>query len=139
MNVIPGVKQTNRGDLDPFTTPFFNASAFPAPAPFTFGNEPRTLASARTFGERGENFTLGKKTNIIGERTVIDFRAEFFNIFNRHILQQPGGPGGFGPQLGTPFSCILYYPNGQDICQRLWCDQQCERARTIQFGLKIEY
>src|SRR5205814_9073782 len=79
VNVIPGVKQTNRGDLDPFTTPFFNASAFAAPALFTFVNEPRTLASARTFGGRNENFTLGKKTNIVGERATVDFRAEFFN------------------------------------------------------------
>ena len=104
VNVIPGVTQRNGRDLNPFTTPFFNAAAFSAPDPLTFGNEPRTLGSARTFGDRGEDITFGKKTNIIGERMVIDFRAEFFNIFNRHILQQPGGPGGFGPQLGTPFS-----------------------------------
>ena len=139
VNVIPGVKQTNRGDLDPFTTPFFNAGAFAAPASLTFGNEPRTLASARTFGGRNENFTLGKKTNIIGERAVIDFRAEFFNIFNRHVLQQPGGAGGFGPQLGTPFVPASYTPTGQAFASGFGAVSQASGPRTIQFGLKIEY
>ena len=139
VNVISGVRQTNGGDLNPFTTPFFNASAFSAPAPFTFGDEPRTLASARTFGGRNENFTIGKKTNIVGERAVIDFRAEFFNIFNRHILQQPGGPGGFGPQLGTPFVAADTGPNPQAFASGFGAITQASGPRTIQFGLKIEY
>ena len=140
VNVIPGVTQRNGRDLNPFTTPFFNAAAFSAPDPLTFGNEPRTLGSARTFGDRGEDITIGKKTNIIGERMVIDFRAEFFNIFNRHILQQPGGPGGFGPQLGSPFVPANTGPNPQAFVQRIWRGyQQASGPRTIQFGLKIEY
>jgi hypothetical protein len=139
VNVIPGVKETNRGDVNPFTTPFFNASAFSAPAPLTFGDEPRTLASARTFGGRNENITIGKKTNIVGERATIDFRAEFFNIFNRHILQQPGGPGGFGPKLDTPFVPASYTPNGQAFASGFGAISSASGPRTIQFGLKIEY
>jgi Carboxypeptidase regulatory-like domain len=141
VNVIPGVTQRNGRDLNPFTTPFFNAAAFSAPADFTFGNEPRTLGSARSFGDRGEDITIGKKTNIIGERMVIDFRAEFFNIFNRHILQQPGGPGGFGPLLGTPFS--RPDPNNPNCPGPFACGfgsiSSASGPRTIQFGLKIEY
>jgi hypothetical protein len=139
VNIVSGVKQANGRDLNPFTTPFFNANAFSAPAPFTFGNEPRTLSSARSFGGRNEDITIGKKTNIIGERAVIDFRAEFFNIFNRHILQQPGGPGGFATQLGSPF-----VPANTPGCQQAFaCGfgavTQASGARAIQFGLKIEY
>lgn len=139
VNVIPGVKQSNDRDLNPFTTPFFNANAFSAPAPFTFGNEPRTLASARAFGGRNEDFTIGKTTKIAGERALLDFRAEFFNIFNRHILQQPGGPGGFATQLGTPFA-----PADSAGCQQAFaCGfgaiANASGPRTIQFGLKIEY
>ena len=140
-NVIPGVKQTNGSDLNPFTTPFFNAAAFSAPAPFTFGNEPRSLDSARAFGGRNENITIGKKTNIIGERAVIDFRAEFFNIFNRHILQQPGGPSGFATTLGSP----PFAPagSGPDCPGPFACGfgaiNQSSGPRTIQFGLKITY
>jgi len=139
VNVIPGVRQTNGRDLNPFTTPFFNASAFSAPAPLTFGDEPRTLASARTFGGRNENITIGKRTNIVGDRAVVDFRAEFFNIFNRHILQQPGGPGGFGPQLGTPFAPASYTPTGQAFASGFGAISSASGPRTIQFGLKIEY
>jgi hypothetical protein len=141
VNVIPGVTQRNGRDLNPFTTPFFNSAAFSAPDPLTFGNEPRTLGSARTFGDRGEDITFGKKTNIIGERMVIDFRAEFFNIFNRHILQQPGGPGGFGPQLNSPFT--LPDPNNSGCPGPFACGfgsiSSASGPRTIQFGLKIEY
>ncbi len=61
VNIVPGVKQSNGRDLNPLTTPFFNSAAFAAPAPFTFGNEPRTLASARAFGGRDEDITIGKK------------------------------------------------------------------------------
>jgi hypothetical protein len=137
--VISGVTQRNGRDLNPFTTPFFNSAAFSAPADFTFGNEPRTLGSARTFGDRGEDITFGKKTNIIGERMVIDLRAEFFNIFNRHILQQPGGPGGFGPQLGSPFVPAYTGPNPQAFASGFGAVSQASGPRTIQFGLKIEY
>jgi hypothetical protein len=138
VNVIPGVQETNGRDLNPLTTPFFIANAFSAPAPFTFGNEPRTLASARAFGLRNEDITLGKKTKLT-ERAVIDFRAAFFNIFNRHILQQPGGPGGFATQLGTPF-----VPADTSGCQQAFaCGfgaiTTSTGPRTIQFGLKIEY
>jgi hypothetical protein len=138
VNVVPGVQQTNGRGLNPLTTPFFNANAFAAPDPFTFGNEPRTLASARTFGGRNEDITIGKKTRI-GERGVIDFRAEFFDIFNRHIYQQPGGSGGFATQLGTPFA-----PANTPGCQQAFaCGfgaiTNASGPRAIQFGLKIEY
>ncbi len=139
VNVIPGVRQMNGRDLNPFTTPFFNPAAFSAPAPFTFGNEPRTLGSARTFGDRGEDITIGKKTNIIGERMVVDFRAEFFNIFNRHILQQPGGPGGFGPQLNTPYSPAYTTGCPGPFACGFGSISSASGPRAIQFGLKIEY
>ena len=138
VNVIPGVKQVNGRDLNPFTTPFFNANAFAAPAPLTFGNEPRTLASARTFGGRNEDITIGKKTRIT-ERGVVDFRASFFNIFNRHILQQPGGPGGFGAQLGSAFVPADTGPNPQAFASGFGAISSASGPRTIQFGLKIEY
>jgi hypothetical protein len=94
------------------------------------------LASARTYGGRNENITIGKKTNIIGERAVIDFRAEFFNIFNRHILTSPSGGG---PQINSPFE-----PAGGPNCPGPFaCGfgaiSNSSGPRTIQFGLKISY
>jgi len=136
VNVISGVNETNKSNLNPSTTPFWNPSAFIVAAPFTFGNEPRSLASARTFGGRNEDFTLGKRTRIVGEKANIDFRASFFNVFNRHIYSAPSG---FAPNLATPFQ-----PVGSPGCPGpLACGfgavTDSSGPRTIQFGLKIEY
>jgi hypothetical protein len=58
VNVIPGVNQTNKSHFDPFTTPFWNPAAFSAAGPLTFGDEARSLAAARGFASRDEDFTL---------------------------------------------------------------------------------
>lgn len=136
VNVIPGVKQTNPSDLNPFTTSFYNANAFSVPAPFTFGNEPRSLASARDFGGRDEDITIGKKTAILGEKAVLDFRAEFFNIFNRHILQAPGG---FATPLGTPFQAAGTAGCPGPFACGFGAISNSSGPRTIQFGLKVSY
>lgn len=136
VNVVPGVKETNKSNFDPSSTPFWNPAAFTVPDPLTFGNEPRSLAAARTFGGRNEDVTLGKKTRLFGEKGSVDFRASFFNIFNRHIYSAPGG---FSPNLATPFT-----PAGGPGCSGpLACGfgavTDSSGPRTIQFGLKIEY
>ena len=107
VNVVPGVSETNKSNFNPSTTPFWNPAAFTIPDPLTFGNEPRSLAGARTFGGRNEDVTLGKKTRLFGEKASVDFRASFFNIFNRHIFCA----GGILTQ-GTPFT-----PAGSPGCQ----------------------
>lgn len=135
VNVIPGVRQTNKGNLHPASTSFFNAAAFSVPAPLTFGNEPRSLASARFLAAKNEDFTLGKKTGLFDDRLTVDFRAEFFNIFNRHILEPNVG----GPNLGTPFVPV----GGQGCPGPFACGfgsiTQSSGPRTIQFGLKVLY
>ena len=140
VNVVPGVPQTNKSHFNPFTTPFWNPAAFVAidtlPNPLVFGNEGRSLPHARTFGAKNEDFTLGKKTHLYGEKGTIDFRASFFNVFNRHIFQAPGG---FAPNLNTPFT-----PAGTGSCSGpLACGfgavTDTSGPRIIQFGLRIEY
>src|SRR5262249_55691413 len=102
VNIVPGVSQTNKSHFDPTTTPFWNPAAFSLAPAFTFGDEPRSLSSARSFFWKNEDFTLGKKTRLIGEKATIDFQASFFNIFNRHIFAAPQDV--FGPTLQTPFT-----------------------------------
>jgi hypothetical protein len=139
VNVVPGVRETNKSSsFNPFTTPFWNPAAFSIPDALTFGNEPRSLSAARTFGSRDEDFTLGKKTRIFGEKATIDFRAEFFNIFNRHIFQPVSG----SPQLNSPF-----IPVGSPGCngsgQVFACGfgsiTNASGPRQIQLALKIQY
>ncbi|HEY4781482.1 MAG TPA: TonB-dependent receptor, partial [Chthoniobacterales bacterium] len=138
VNVVPGVPQTNKSNFNPMTTPFWNPAAFTLAAPLTFGNEPRSLANARTFAGKNEDFTLGKKTRLFGEKAVIDFRAEFFNIFNRHIYQPTVG----NPQLDSPF-IPLGAPGCNKPGQRFACGfgsiTNASGPRTIQFALKISY
>ncbi len=142
VNVVPGISQTNKSsNFNTATTPFWNPSAFTVPTPFTFGNEPRSLSSARTFGGRNEDFTLGKKTRLFGETATIDFKAEFFNIFNRHIYSAPSG---FATPLGTPFTPVGgAQPNGQKCTGPFACGfgvvTDSSGPRIIQFGLKITY
>src|SRR6266705_1711107 len=139
VNVVPGVSQTNKSsNFNTASTPFWNPNAFTVPAAFTFGNEPRSLSSARTFGGRNEDFTLGKKTRLFGENTAIDFRAEFFNIFNRHIYSAPSG---FSTPLGTPFTPVGgTFPGGGTCSGPFACGfgavTDSSGPRTIQFGLK---
>ncbi len=144
VNVVPGVPQTNKSNFNPATTPFWNPAAFTSPAncatPGTtcaFGNEGRSLPLARSFGGKNEDFTLGKKTRLFGEKATIDFRASFFNMFNRHIFSVPDNV--FGPGLQKGFT-----PAGGTNCkQALACNfgavTDSSGPRTIQFGLKIAY
>ncbi|HXO37606.1 MAG TPA: hypothetical protein VN872_03160 [Candidatus Acidoferrum sp.] len=138
VNLVPGVPETNKSNFNPMTTPFWNPAAFAQPAPFTFGDEPRSLSAARGFGGRNEDFTLGKKTRLFGEKAVIDFRAEFFNIFNRHIYQANSG----GPQLNNPF-IPLGAPGCNQAGQHFACGfgaiTNASGPRNIQFALKIAY
>jgi hypothetical protein len=134
VDVVPGVNQTNKDHFNPLTTPFWSPAAFTPAAALTFGNEPRSLAAARAFGVREEDFTLGKKTRIFGEKATVDFRAEFFNIFNRHVFNvgtanvsgqaftPPGGPGCSGP-----FACGFGAITGT------------LDPRLVQLALRIQY
>jgi hypothetical protein len=137
VNIVPGVPQTNKSNFNPTTTPFWNPAAFTPAAAFTFGNEPRSLSTARSFGGRNEDFTIGKKTHLIGEKAMLDFQASFFNMFNRHIYNTPSNV--FGPSLQTPFIAA-----GQPGCSGpLACGfgaiTGSSGPRIIQFGLKISY
>jgi hypothetical protein len=144
VNIVPGVRQTNSSNFNPTTIPFWNPAAF-TPATncatstttCTFGNEPRSLATARGFAGKNEDFTIGKKTHLIGEKAMIDFQASFFNMFNRHIYSTPSNV--FGPSLQTPFIAA-----GQKGCSGpLACGfgalTGSSGPRVIQFGLKISY
>jgi hypothetical protein len=137
VNIVPGVEQTNKSsNFNTGNTPFWNPNAFAVPAPLTFGNEPRSLAHARTFGGRNEDFAIGKKTRLFGETANVDFKAEFFNIFNRHIYQAPSG---FATPLGTPFTPAFSPGCNSPLACGFGAVTDSSGPRTIQFGLRITY
>jgi len=77
---------------------WFNTNCFTQPAPFTFGDSPREFANLRGAGINNSDFALFKDTKL-NERFALQFRAEFFNLWNRVQFGMPGnqyGAGGFG-------------------------------------------
>lgn len=98
---------------------FINPAAFQDPASFTLGDSPRTMA----YGLRNpplfnENFSLQKLTRI-SESKNLEFRAEFFNAFNR-----------------VQFGCIGTFLDSSDFGQ-VGC--QANTPRVIQFGLNFNF
>jgi hypothetical protein len=98
-------------------TQYLNPSAFQTPADFMFGDAPRTL-NCRADGQKNFDMSLIKSTGI-SERVAVDFRAEFYNIFNR-------------TQLGKPDTNF----NGASFGQ---ITSQYNSPRVIQFGLKVHF
>jgi carboxypeptidase family protein len=136
VNVVSGVNETNKSNFNPFTTPFWNPAAFTEAGPLTFGDEPRSLSAARTFTTKDEDFTLGKKTRLFGEHALVDFKADFFNIFNRHVFGAGAG------NVNSPF-----IPLGSPGCDQSGQHFACgfgaltgtQSPRAIQLALKIQF
>ncbi|MGC9197819.1 MAG: TonB-dependent receptor domain-containing protein [Acidobacteriaceae bacterium] len=61
---------------------YFNTAAFSQPAPFTFGDTPRTLSNVRAPGYHDVDFSLFK-TLPITRRVNAEFRFEAFNLLNQ--------------------------------------------------------
>jgi hypothetical protein len=88
---------------------WFNTADFSQPAPFTFGNSPRTIPNVRTQGIDNLDFALFKNTTFGPENKMgLQFRAEVFNLANRVQFGYPGqafGTAQFGivsSQLNQP-------------------------------------
>ncbi len=104
------------GVSNPTIYDWFNTSAFAQPAPFTFGNAPRTMGYLRAQGTINSDMTLQKYWRLWSETSKLQLRAEFYNLFNRTQFFAPGttyGTSTFGVIPGA-------LP-----------------ARSIQFGMKL--
>jgi hypothetical protein len=99
---------------------WFNTACFSAPADFTFGNESRTDPSQRGDGVKNFDFSIFKRTKFgPDEKLGLEFRTEFFNLFNRTQFAPPNtsfGSANFGKVTSS-------YPG--------------TNPRLIQFGLKL--
>jgi hypothetical protein len=104
-NLVPGVSRTPPGGKT--VAEWFNPAAFEIPAlnsagnASVFGSAPRDLLS----GPGTWQIDMGAgKTIPLRERAKIEFRAEFYNVFNHPQLGQPGAScSGTGSSSGpTP-------------------------------------
>lgn len=119
-NVNPGVNaclDTGRSRGDKILQ-YLNPNAFLVPPAYTFGNASRLLPNCRSDGVK--NFDMSFiKFFPIKERVNLEFRSEFFNIFNR-------------PQLSPPNSTF----NGGGYGR---ITAQANLPRVIQFALKVNF
>ena len=93
---------------------WFDTSAFAVPAPFTFGNS----AANVLYGPGLVNLDLTvTRTFRLTERVSLDFRSEFFNIFNEAHFLFP--------------NAVVNTTNSGTI------SETSSSARQIQFGLKL--
>ncbi len=91
-DVIPGVAVRTGlscSGFNPATDLYLNRAAFTDPAPYSFGNAPRTLPTVRGCAYSDEDVSLLKSFPTFKERIVVRLGADFFNIFNRKHF---GGP-----------------------------------------------
>ncbi len=122
-NLVPGVvtKLWHGGKFNPRTQSYVNPAAFSDAGPYALGNAPPTLPFAPAFPTYNENLSASKTTKI-WESASFEFRADFFNAFNRVIFGLPDmnfsdvATGGFGK-----------------------VSSQANSPRVIQFGARISF
>ena len=121
-NWISGNVRTPKsmGSFDPAVDLYLNINAFSQPAPYTFGSAPPELPDVRTPAYADEDFSIFKKFPLKSETKYLEFRAEFFDIFNRVVF---GGPAA-NINSPTTFGII---------------GGQANSPRVIQFAFKIVF
>ncbi|MBM3740213.1 MAG: TonB-dependent receptor [Acidobacteria bacterium] len=127
LNLFNGGNRPNRVPNVPMQVPFqdpakdlyLNAAAFSNPLPYTFGTLGEVISQIRGFPLLNEDIALLKRT-AVSERVSLEFRTEFFNIFNRTRFRDPNtdfnNPSQFGRVAG-----------------------QVNFPRSIQFALKLVF
>lgn len=106
---------------------WFNTSAFTLNQPLTFGDAGRNIITGPSF--KNVDFALMKMTRVT-EAANIEFRAEFFNIFNHPNLALPGNI-----ESAPNFGVISQTP---DVAQNN-VGLGSGGPRLIQFGLKFSF
>ncbi len=101
---------------------WFNTSCFAAPPAWGYGTESRVDATLRADGINNFDFAIFKRT-MITERFGLEFRTEFFDLFNHPQFGFPG-QGYNGTPTGNGFGTVTSTVNN---------------PRLIQFALKLKF
>ncbi|HEY3129250.1 MAG TPA: carboxypeptidase regulatory-like domain-containing protein, partial [Acidobacteriota bacterium] len=96
-NRVPGVEiSLPRSQRTPER--FFNTDAFAFPAPYTFGNAGRNIITGP--GNNIVDLSLSRRFKP-GEKAQVQFRSDFFNLFNHPNWGIPLPYVDFGPAFGS--------------------------------------
>jgi hypothetical protein len=119
-NAIPGC--TGGGSAARIAE-WFNTTCFTPPPDFTFGNEPRADPRLRAQGITNYDFAVFKRARFgSNERLGLEFRTEFFNLFNRTQFAPP-----------NTVCCTANNPNFGVVTSTA----TGTNPRLVQFGLKF--
>lgn len=150
VNPSPGLPPDERYNTESFGPLLGNPNKFVAPRGLTFGNAGRNFLT----NPHRTNFDLSiLKHFVIREGSVIEFRAEAFNVFNHtqfRIYNSDLGNTGSneiscygGPNYTAGFSGLLVngVTTGTDCAtgNSFLHPVDAHRPRTIQFGLKYSF
>lgn len=134
-NFIEGCNKSAPSNGSSKLNEWFNTACFTSPADFTFGDESRTDPTLRGDGVRNFDFSIFKRTKFgPDEKIGLEFRTEFFNIFNRTQYAPPNTSCcseantnvALGQSANNNFGVVTSsYPN--------------TNPRLIQFGLKLVF
>jgi len=125
-NVVPGCARKGPRSL----SEWFNTSCFEAPPDFGPGTESRVDPVLRGPGINNFDFAVFKRTNVT-ERLGIEFRTEFFNLFNHPYFSMPAT--GFNGTATGPAS------NGFGVINSTIQGGVASPERLIQFALKFVF
>lgn len=120
-DVVPGCDKIRSGSATSRLNGWFNTSCFAPPPAWGFGDEARVDPNVRMQGANNWDVAVFKRTTFgPSERLGLEFRTEFFNIFNH-------------PQFGPPdrTCCTANNPNFGVVTSTVG------NPRLIQFGLKF--
>jgi hypothetical protein len=81
-NRVAGCDPVKTGSAQSRISGWFNTACFSQPGSYSLGNESRTDPNLRGHGVNNWDFTASKMTAIT-EKVKLQFKAEFFNLFNR--------------------------------------------------------
>ena len=119
-NVIAGCHESLSGSDTQRLNQWFNTTCFTAPPAYGFGSEPRVDGLIHMDGPANFDFAAFKRTTFgPSEKMGIEFRAEFFDLFNH-------------PQFGPPNESAGSNTFGV-------VNSTVNTPRLIQFGLKFAF
>jgi outer membrane receptor protein involved in Fe transport len=130
-SLVPGQPLYVRSNAPPFRVA--NAAAFAAPAPGTYGDAGRNIL--RAAGMHQLDLAVLKDLRL-SERLGLQFRSEFFNLFNHANFANPAASGNHLLTAGASFGLSQQMAN-EAAGGFLGPLFQSGGPRSIQFGLKL--
>ena len=130
-NIVPGQPLYVSSELPPFRVA--NAKAFTLPVLGGYGNAGRNILRSRGFQQL--DFSLLKNTRV-SERLSVQYRAEFFNLFNHPNFALPASTGNHLLTSGSDFGLSKQMAN-ESSGGFLGPLFNSGGPRSIQFALKL--